>query len=194
MAKTLSLTGDQDADQLLSTDPLALVIGMQLDQQFPMERAFASPGELACRLGISRLEPATLARMKPEQLAEVFAAPPALHRYPRSMSRRVQDLSRVVDTQFGGDAAAIWRTSSSGHDLLRRLESLPGFGNRKARIFVALLGKQLGVRPKGWRQASKPYGDPGSFRSIADVVDAESLARVREVKQVARAAADSATR
>lgn len=188
---SLHLTGDKAADRLLSTDPLALIIGMLLDQQFPMERAFASPLLLAGRLGATRLDPSALAHFDPDALAELFATPPALHRYPRSMARRVQSLCSVIEDGFGGNTATIWRQPQSGVELVRRLEELPGFGNRKARIFVALLGKQLGIRPQGWREASKPYGEQGSFRSIADVVDSQSLARVREVKQAARAAADA---
>ncbi len=185
----LHLSGDPEADQLLTEDPLALVIGMLLDQQFPMERAFASPAELARRLGVRRLDPGALARMDPERLAELFAERPALHRYPKSMARRVQDLCAVIDEQLGGDTTALWTRPESGRELVDELESLPGFGNRKARIFCALLGKQLGVQPPGWREASEPYGEEGSFRSIADVVNGESLAQVRAVKQAAKRAA-----
>ena len=188
----LHLSGDPEADRLLSEDPLALVIGMLLDQQFPMERAFASPAELARRLGVQRLDPGALARTDPERLADLFAERPALHRYPRSMARRVQDLSAVIDEQLGGDTTALWTRPQSGRELVDELESLPGFGNRKARIFCALLGKQLGVRPPGWREASDPYGEAGSFRSIADVVNQESLAEVRAVKQAVKQAAKRA--
>ncbi len=188
----LHLSGDPEADRLLSEDPLALVIGMLLDQQFPMERAFASPAELARRLGVQRLDPGALARTDPERLADLFAERPALHRYPRSMARRVQDLCAVIDEQLGGDTTALWTRPQSGRELVDELESLPGFGNRKARIFCALLGKQLGVRPPGWREASDPYGEAGSFRSIADVVNQESLAEVRAVKQAVKQAAKRA--
>jgi uncharacterized HhH-GPD family protein len=188
----LHLSGDPQADRLLTEDPLALVIGMLLDQQFPMERAFASPAELARRLGVQRLDPGALARMDPERLADLFAERPALHRYPRSMARRVQDLSAVIEERLGGDTAALWTRPQSGRELVDELESLPGFGNRKARIFCALLGKQLGVQPPGWREASEPYGEEGSFRSIADVVSEESLAEVRAVKQTAKQAAKEA--
>lgn len=195
VAPTLTLTGDPEADRLLTDDPLALIVGMLLDQQFPMERAFASPAELARRLGVRHLDPGNLAEMDPDELSNVFARPPALHRYPRSMARRTQSLSHVIVERFGGDTEAIWREVASGEELVGQLESLPGFGNRKARIFTALLGKRVGVQPPGWREASSPYGEAGSFRSIADVVDAESLAHVRAVKQAARAAAaDAAAR
>jgi len=188
----LHLSGEPEADRLLSEDPLALVIGMLLDQQFPMERAFASPAELARRLGVQRLDPSALARTDPERLADLFAERPALHRYPRSMARRVQDLCAVIDEQLGGDTTALWTRPQSGRELVDELESLPGFGNRKARIFCALLGKQLGVQPPGWREASEPYGEEGSFRSIADVVNEESLAEVRAVKQAVKQAAKRA--
>jgi len=190
----LHLSGDPEADRLLTEDPLALVIGMLLDQQFPMERAFASPAELARRLGVARLDPGALARMDPERLAAIFAERPALHRYPKSMAGRVQDLCAVIEEQLGGDTTALWTRPESGRELVDELESLPGFGNRKARIFCALLGKQLGVQPPGWREASEPYGEAGSFRSIADVVNAESLAEVRAVKQAVKQAAKTATK
>ncbi len=190
----LHLSGDPEADRLLTEDPLALVIGMLLDQQFPMERAFASPAELARRLGVARLDPGALARMDPERLAAIFAERPALHRYPKSMAGRVQDLCAVIEEQLGGDTTALWTRPESGRELVDEFESLPGFGNRKARIFCALLGKQLGVQPPGWREASEPYGEAGSFRSIADVVNAESLAEVRAVKQAVKQAAKRATK
>lgn len=190
---TLRLTGDPEADRLLNEDPLALVIGMLLDQQFPMERAFASPAELARRLGVERLSAAELARTDPDRLVEVFSARPALHRYPGSMAQRVQALARLVEEDWGGDVSRLWREARTGAELLDRLRALPGFGDRKARIFAALLGKQLRVRPRGWRPVSEPYGEPGTFLSIADVVDGESLARVRATKQAAKRAAKEAS-
>ena len=182
----LRLTQDPDADELLARDPLALLVGMLLDQQMPMERAFAGPYRLAQRLGRRSLDAAEIAAWDPDAFAKVMAGPPALHRYPTAMAGRVQALCRHVAEERGGDAAAIWRTATTGQELLRRLRSLPGFGEQKARIFVALLGKQLGVRPPGWREAAGPYGEEGSRRSVADVTDAQSLAEVRAYKQASR--------
>jgi uncharacterized HhH-GPD family protein len=193
-SRVLRLTGDPRADRLLAEDPFALVVGMLLDQQFPMERAFASPAELARRLGTERLDPGRLAAMNPERLAELFSARPALHRYPGSMAQRVQALSRMVTDHLGGDTARLWREPRTGEELVRRLEALPGFGTRKAKIFGALLGKQLGVRPRGWRQATAPYGEEDTRLSIADVVSPETLAEVRETKQAAKRAAKAADR
>jgi uncharacterized HhH-GPD family protein len=189
MATTLRLAQDPEADALLARDPLALLIGMLLDQQFPMERAFASPWLLAQRLGVQRLDAAAIAAHDPDAFAKLMAGPPALHRYPAAMAGRVQAICGLVDAAYGGDAAALWRTAESGKELLRRIEALPGFGKQKARILVALLGKQFGVQPPGWREAAGPYGEEGSLRSVADVTDAASLAAVRAAKQVAKQAA-----
>jgi uncharacterized HhH-GPD family protein len=189
----LRLSQDADADALLDRDPLALLVGMLLDQQFPMERAFASPAELARRLGRDRLDTRELAEHDPDALVAVFTGPPALHRYPKAMAGRVQALARVLVDRYDGDAAAIWRDVPDGRELFRRLNALPGFGVQKAQIFVALLGKQRGVTPPGWREAAGGYGEDGSHRSVADVVDPESLARVREFKQAAKAAAKKAS-
>ena len=183
----LQLAQDPDADALLDRDPLALLIGMLLDQQFPMERAFAGPAGLARRLGVDRLDARALAEYDPEALAAVFTGPPALHRYPAAMAGRVQALAALLVDRYDGDAAALWRDAPDGATLLRRVRALPGFGAQKAQIFVALLGKQRGVTPPGWREAAGAYGDDGSYRSVADVVDGESLARVREFKQAAKA-------
>ena len=184
----LWLTGDTDADALLSSEPLALLIGMVLDQQIPMERAFKAPFDLKERLG-GTLDAAGIAAMPPEDLVAVFAEKPALHRFPRSMAGRVQDVcSAVVDT-YGGEASAIWTTASDGKDLLAHVKALPGFGDQKARIFVALLGKQVGVRPPGWDEAAGAYGESGSFRSVADIDSPEALAKVRQFKQQMKAQA-----
>ena len=183
----LHLSGDPDADALLSRDPLALTIGMILDQQVPIEWAFRAPYELARRLGRDRLDAAELAGMDPERLTEVFVRPPALHRYPASMAKRVQALSAHVVDRYGGDVEAVWRDDRDGAQVLARLQKLPGFGAQKARIFLALLGKQCGVRPAGWREASGSYGEDAVFRSAADVTDAESLARVRAYKKELKA-------
>jgi uncharacterized HhH-GPD family protein len=187
-APKLHLSGDRQADALLSKDPLALLIGMVLDQQIPLERAFAAPAELASRLG-GPYDAARLAGMDPDTLAAVFSTPPALHRFPGSMAARVQALCAVVVDRYGGDASRVWRDAPDASQLLSNVKELPGFGEQKARIFVALLGKQLGVRPEGWEAASSPFGDPGTFRSIADIVGPESLAEVRAFKQQMKAAA-----
>jgi uncharacterized HhH-GPD family protein len=184
-------------NDLLARDPLALLIGMLLDQQITMEKAFTSPSVLRDRLGggpADDLDAAQVAECDPERLEQLFRTPPALHRFPAAMAQRVQTLCQAVMRDHDGDAAAIWTGATSGVDLLRRVGALPGFGEQKARIFVALLGKQVGVRPQGWREAAGAYGEQGSFRSIADVVDAASLQKVRATKQeVKRAKAEQAT-
>ncbi|WP_210505435.1 HhH-GPD-type base excision DNA repair protein [Naasia sp. SYSU D00057] len=188
MAATLHITGDDDADRLLSTDPLALLIGMLLDQQVAMETAFAGPLKIRERLG--RLDAAGIAEESVERLTEVFRTPPAVHRYPGSMAGRTRELCAAIAEQWDGDAAAIWtRGEPDGGEILRRLKALPGFGDQKARIFVALLGKQYGVQAAGWREAAGAYGEEGGYRSVADIVDADSLTRVRETKRAAKAAA-----
>jgi uncharacterized HhH-GPD family protein len=186
----LHISGDAEADDLVSRDPLALLIGMVLDQQVTIEKAFSSPAVLARRLGGSGpLDAASIAAMEPDELAAVFKERPALHRYPGSMAGRVQNVCRAVVEEYGGRADAIWTGVRSGEELMGRLRALPGFGEQKARIFAALLGKQFGVRPEGWQEASSPYGDPGTHLSVADIVDAESLATVRAAKKAAKARA-----
>jgi uncharacterized HhH-GPD family protein len=183
----LHLSQDPKADALLSKSPFALVVGMVLDQQVPLEWAFASPLELQRRLG-KALDPKRISQMDPETLATAFSSTPALHRYPGSMSTRVQELSKLVVERYHGRTEEIWTGASSGDELLRRVKELPGFGEQKAKIFVALLGKQLGVRPEGWDTASAPFSEPGSFRSVADITDMESLNSVRAFKQALKAA------
>jgi uncharacterized HhH-GPD family protein len=186
----LHLALDPEADRLLSRDPMALLTGMLLDQQIPMERAFAGPRTLAERMGTpDRLDPTAIAGYPPEEFAALMAKPPAVHRFPGSMAGRVQALARSVVDEYSGDAGAIWREVPDGATLLVRLRALPGYGDQKARIFLALLGKQLGVRPKGWREAAGAYGEDGSRRSVADVVDAGTLAEVRAYKQEMKRAA-----
>jgi uncharacterized HhH-GPD family protein len=185
---TLWLPVGDDANALLSRSPLALVIGMVLDQQVTIEKAFSSPAVLVERLG-HEPDAAELAGYDPEALAAVFAQRPALHRYPRAMAARVQELCRLIADRYDGDPDRIWSGVRSGDELLGRVAELPGFGAQKAEIFVALLGKQLGVRPKGWRKAAGPFGGRASYRSVADIVDADSLARVRAYKQGLKAAA-----
>jgi uncharacterized HhH-GPD family protein len=189
---TLQLAQDPEADGLLARDPLALLVGMLLDQQFPMERAFAAPWLLARRLGVRELDAAAIAAHDPEDFAKLMAGPPALHRYPVAMAGRVQALCGYVVVAYGGDAAALWRGAESGAELLRKVKALPGYGEQKARILVALLGKQLGVCPPGWREAAGAYGEEGSRRSVADVTDSDSLAAVRAAKQAAKRAAHGA--
>jgi uncharacterized HhH-GPD family protein len=189
MAPDLCLAQDPDADALLTNDPLALLMGMLLDQQFPLEWAFRAPWRLAQRMERTSLDAAEIADYDPEAFVKLMAGPPALHRYPAAMAERVQVLCRLVVERYGGDAAALWRTAGTGKELLARLRALPGFGEQKARIFVALLGKQLGVRPEGWQEVAGPYGEDGSRRSAADVTDAETLAEVRAFKQAAKRAA-----
>lgn len=187
---TLTLAQDPAADHLLATDPFALLTGMLLDQQFPMERAFAGPCVLAARLGDpNHLDPAVIVATDPDTLAAAAQGPPAIHRYPGSMASRIRALAEVVMTEYGGDAARIWTDPGDGRDVLRRLKALPGFGDQKARIFLALVGKQLGVTPVGWREACTPYGDPGTRMSIADVTDGASLEQVRAWKKERKLAA-----
>jgi uncharacterized HhH-GPD family protein len=188
MSPTLHITGDPDADKLLSDDPLALLIGMLLDQQVPMETAFAGPLKLRDRIG--GLDAAAIAGYDADQLEAVFRQPPSIHRFPGSMAGRVQALCAAVATEYDGDAAAIWtRGAPDGAEILRRLKALAGFGEQKAKIFLALLGKQYGVDAPGWREAAGDYGTEGSHRSVADIVSAESLTKVREFKRAAKAAA-----
>ena len=185
----LHLSQDPAADAFLTEDPLALLIGMMLDQQIPMEKAFRGPYDLRERLG--SLDAAEIAAMDPERFSAVMAGPPAIHRFPGSMGKRVQSLCAALVETYDGDAAAVWAGVKSGDELLKRLTALPGFGDQKARIFLALLGKQLKVRPKGWREAAGAYGDDGAKRSVADVTSPETLLQVRAYKQSVKAAAKS---
>ena len=181
MTISLHITGDAEADELLSTDPLALLIGMLLDQQVPMETAFAGPAKLRQRLG--HLDAAKIAAHDPEAFVEICKTPPSVHRFPGSMAGRIQALCAAVPDPV----TDLWK--GDGAEILAKLKALPGFGDQKARIFLALLGKQYGLRADGWREAAGAYGDPGSYRSVADIVDAGSLTKVREFKKAAKAAA-----
>ncbi len=184
----LHITGDAAADRLLTDDPLALLIGMLLDQQVAMETAFAGPLKIQERVGA--LDAATIAGYDPESFTEAFKKTPAVHRFPGSMAGRVQSLCEAIQEDWGGDAAAIWtRDEPDGATVLRRLKALPGFGEQKARIFLALLGKQYGYTGAGWREAAGAYGDEGSYRSVADITSPESLTKVREYKREMKAAA-----
>jgi uncharacterized HhH-GPD family protein len=190
-AVTIAMPVEPEANELLSRSPLALLIGMVLDQQVPLERAFSAPLDLVRRLGH---EPTTaeLADFDPVALAGIFSGRPALHRYPKAMAARVQDVARVIADQYDGEPERLWTTAKTGTELLKRVSALPGFGAQKAQIFVALLGKQLGVQPPGWREAAGAFGAQGSHLSVADISDAESLARVRSYKQELKAAAKAA--
>ena len=189
MAHELHITGDADA--LLSSDPLALLVGMLLDQQVPMETAFAGPAKLKGRLGA--FDAGTIAEYEPEAFVEVMKQSPAVHRFPGSMAGRVQALCAAVVSDWGGRAENIWTQGDpDGAEILKRLNALPGFGEQKAKIFLALLSKRRGLTAAGWETAAGAYGEAGSYRSVADIVDPESLLKVRATKQAAKAAAKKA--
>jgi len=191
MTRTVHLTGDAAADELLATDPLALLIGMLLDQQVAMETAFLGPKKISDRMG--GFDVRAIADADPEGFAAMCATPPAVHRYPGSMAGRIQALCRFVADTYDGDPRRIWTDGDpDGREVLKRLKALPGYGEQKARIFLALLGKQFDVRPDGWREAAGAYGEEGSRRSIADVVDQRSLDEVRATKKQLKAAAKAA--
>jgi uncharacterized HhH-GPD family protein len=189
MTTKVHLSQQPEADELLGRSPLAVLTGMLLDQQVPLERAFAGPYTIARRMGVDDLDAHEIAAHDPERFAALLSEKPAVHRYPGSMAKRVQQLCQYLVEHYGGDAAALWRDVDSGKELFKRLNDLPGFGRQKAQIFLALLGKQFGVRPEGWREAAGAYGEEGSFRSVADITGPESLAKVREFKQQMKAAA-----
>ena len=188
---TLHLAQRPEADELLGRSPLARLVGMLLDQQVPMEWAFTGPYTIARRMGGDDLDAREIAARDPEEFAALLATKPAVHRYPGSMARRVQQLCQYLVDHYDGDAGALWRDVDDGRELLRRLNALPGFGKQKAQIFLALLGKQLGVTPTGWREAAGAYGEEGAYRSVADITGPDSLTRVRETKQAAKRAAKS---
>jgi len=187
-AARLFITGNEQADALLAGDPNALLIGMVLDQQVTMEKAFAGPAVIAQRMG-GRLDVVAIAEADPETFGAICAERPAVHRFPGAMAKRIQAVCRVLTDEYGGEAANLWTGVETGRELLGRIASLPGFGAQKAAIFVALLGKQYGVQPDGWREAAGAYGEDGARRSVADVVDTDSLAEVRVTKKAAKAAA-----
>ncbi|NGO09509.1 Fe-S cluster assembly protein HesB [Streptomyces sp. HC44] len=192
MDVTLHLAQQPDADELLGRSPLAALVGMLLDQQIPMEWAFAGPYAIAQRMGADDLDAHEIAAYDPDAFAAILSTKPAVHRYPGSMAKRIQQLCQYLVEHYDGNAAALWEDVDSGAELLKRLKALPGFGTQKAQIFLALLGKQLGVRPEGWREAAGAYGEPESFRSVADITGPESLAQVRAHKQEMKAAAKAA--
>ena len=185
----IHITGDEAADQVLTDDPFALLVGMMLDQQYPMEHAFRGPAKVLERFG--SLDPARIAAADPEEFAALCATPPAIHRFPGSMAARLQELARLVEEEYDGRTQRLWTEAENGKDLLKRVMGLPGFGKQKAQIFVALLAKQLGVRPDGWDGVVGDYALEG-HRSVADVVDPASLQKVRDFKKQKKAAAKAA--
>lgn len=185
---TIYLSGNPGADELLARDPLALLIGMVLDQQVPLEWAFLGPHTLTERLG-TKLDVKKLAEMDEDTLVTIFCDRPAMHRYPAAMARRVHEMCNLIVEEYDADPAAIWTTATSGKELYKRVKALPGFGEMKAKIFVALLAKQFGVKPGGWDEVAGDFGKPGSYMSVADIVDEASLGKVRAYKTQKKAAA-----
>jgi len=190
-AMAIHITGDASADQVLTDSPFALLVGMMLDQQYPMEHAFRGPHKVLERFG--SIEPSAIAAADPEEFTALCSTPPAIHRFPGSMAARLQTLARLVEDDYGGRADRLWTEAASGKELLARVMALPGFGKQKAQIFVALLAKQLGVRPEGWQEVVGAYAEDG-YRSVADVVDAASLQKVRDFKKEKKAAAKASTK
>jgi uncharacterized HhH-GPD family protein len=182
----IHITGDASADQVLTDSPFALLVGMMLDQQYPMEHAFRGPHKVLERFG--SIEPAAIAAADPEQFTALCSTPPAIHRFPGSMAARLQTLARIIEDEYGGQTERLWTEAATGKELLARVMALPGFGKQKAQIFVALLAKQLDVRPEGWEQVVGAYAEDG-YRSVADVTDAASLQKVRSFKKEKKAAA-----
>ncbi len=185
----IPITGDPDADALLEDDPLALVVGMLLDQQVSMETAFVGPWKLKTRMG-DAFDTATIAAMDPEEFIEICRERPAIHRFPKAMGARIHDLCRVVVADYDGDPSRIWTDASTGEELSARVSALPGFGEEKTKIFIALLAKRLGIAPKGWQEVAAPFSDEVP-RSIADVGSPDTLTQVREWKRAQKAAGKS---
>jgi uncharacterized HhH-GPD family protein len=181
---TFFITGDEQADRLLAEEPLALLLGMLFDQQVPMEWAFASPAKLRARLG--ELDATAIAAMDQDAFVAVCCEKPAIHRFPGSMGKRAHELCQVIAEEYGGDTATIWTTAATGDELLARLKALPGFGGEKARIFMAVLGKRLGVTPPGWEEAAAPFSDEVR-RTVADADTPEHLQEVRVFKKMMKA-------
>jgi uncharacterized HhH-GPD family protein len=186
---TIHITGDAHADQVLTDSPFALLVGMMLDQQYPMEHAFRGPAKVLERFG--SIEPAAIAAADPAEFKALCSTPPAIHRFPGSMAERLQTLAAIVEDTYAGHAERLWTEATSGSELVKRVMALPGFGKQKAQIFTALLAKQLDVRPDGWEKSVGDYALDG-YRSVADVTDAASLQKVREFKQEKKAAAKAA--
>jgi uncharacterized HhH-GPD family protein len=183
------ITGESKSDAVLDEYPFALLVGMMLDQQYPMEHAFRGPSKVLDRFG--SIDPAAIAAADPEEFTRLCSTPPAIHRYPGSMSARLQELARIVEEEYAGDASRLWTEATTGAELLKRVMALPGFGKQKAQIFVTLLAKRLDVHPEGWEKAVGAYAEEG-YRSVADVVDAVSLQKVRDFKKQKKAAAKAA--
>lgn len=192
MSPEIHLAQQPEADELLGRSPLALMIGMLLDQQVPMEWAFTGPHTIAGRLGKDDLDAHEIAAQDPEAFAALLSQKPAVHRYPGSMAKRIHQLCQYLVDEYDGDPTALWKDAPSGKEVLGRLLALPGFGKQKAQIFLALLGKQYGVCPDGWREAAGPYGEERAYRSAADITGPESLAKVRAHKQELKRAAKAA--
>ncbi|MFJ7996883.1 HhH-GPD-type base excision DNA repair protein [Streptomyces sp. NPDC096310] len=192
MSATIRLAQQPEADALLGRSPLAALVGMLLDQQVPMEWAFSGPYTIAVRMGADDLDAHAIAAYDPDAFTALLSGKPAVHRYPGSMARRVQQLCQYLVDHYDGDPTALWHSIATGAEVRERLNELPGFGKQKAQIFLALLGKQFGVRPEGWRAAAGAYGDEGAYRSAADITGPESLAKVRAFKQEAKRAAKAA--
>ena len=188
-AGTLAVTGDEAADALVNNEPLALLLAMLLDQQIPMEWAFKSPSRLAERLG-GELDAASIATMDPADLEAVFCTKPALHRFPSAMARRAHELCRHVADGYDGDAGAVWASAGSGQELYDRVRALPGYGDEKSMIFLAILAKRFTIRPDGWERHAGPFADD-TPRSVADIDGPEALARVRAWKKEQKAAGKS---
>lgn len=191
MTYALHMPVSDKANALLSTNPFALLVGMILDQQIPLERAFAAPLELQERLG-KKLTVKLINSLPPDEVIAAFVAKPALHRFPAANAERVMKAAAIIRDEYNGKADAVWTTAETGAQLYKQVHALPGFGEGKAKIFMGLLGKQMGVRPKGWQEACAPFGDKGTTMSIADITDEASLQRVREWKQAKKAAAKAA--
>jgi uncharacterized HhH-GPD family protein len=189
MKGTLAVANDPAANELLNTDPLALLLGMLLDQQVPMEWAFLAPSKLKDRLG-GTLDATEIVALGPEKVEAIFRDKPALHRFPGSMGKRAYAVCQHLVEHYGGKAEALWSDDPSGDELLRRLKELPGFGDEKSKIFIALLAKRMGVQTKGWEKAAGPFADP-TPRSVADIDSPEAAARVREWKQAQKKAGKS---
>jgi uncharacterized HhH-GPD family protein len=185
----IHITGDADADQVLTDSPFALLVGMMLDQQYPMEHAFRGPAKVLERFG--SIEPSAIATADPGEFKALCSTPPAIHRFPGSMAERLQTLAAIVEDKYAGHTERLWTEATSGAELMKRLTELPGFGKQKAQIFTALLAKQLGVRPDGWETVVGDYALEG-YRSVADVTDPASLQKVRDFKQQKKAAAKAA--
>lgn len=192
MSTTIRIAQQPEADELLGRSPLAALVGMLLDQQVPMEWAFSGPYTIAVRMGGDDLDAHAIAAYDPEAFAALLSEKPAVHRYPGSMAKRVQQLCQFLVAHYDGEAAGVWRDVATGAELFKRLTELPGYGKQKSQIFLALLGKQYGVRPEGWRAAAGAYGEEGSYRSAADITGPETLAKVRAHKQEAKRAAKAA--